>query len=311
MDAEKQQTKEKKNFYITKTCLIITILILTSCFLITELIIGLLTKSNAILADSFHIFGDLITLLISLMTIRLSKREMSNTNTFGWIRAEILGSLINSVFLLALCFTILIDSINRFRDPEPLEKIDLIILIGVGRLFLNIISMSLFLIRSYRQKSSEKEMSMNLKVILLNALGDSLGSIAVILSGFLIKYIPDGSEIQWKLYIDPVLSLLIAIIIMINMVPILKKSSLILLQSVPLDFNVNELKVQILNVQGVSSVSHFYIWALNSEINVASVQIVIQDDSTDHLEIVQSVKNLLKENLIQISTIEIEFKSQK
>jgi zinc transporter 1 len=275
MDLESQSKRPQRKpcCYITKTALIITVIALTFCFFLTEVVVGHLTKSNAIVADSFHIFGDLISLVIGLISVRMSKRQSSLKNTFGWARAEVLGASINAVFLLALCFTILLNSITSFFDPQPLEKIDLILGIGAGSLALNIVSMTLFAIRSCQEKSQNKEMNMNLKVVFLNALGDSLGSMAVIISGLLIKFVPpkDDATFKWKLYIDPVLSLIIAGIIAFNTIPLLKKSSWILLQSVPTNCDIEEIRNKIEKIKGVKAVRSIHIWSLNSEKTVASV----------------------------------------
>lgn len=113
---------------------------------------------------------------------------------------------------------------------------------------------------------------MNIQGVFLNALGDSLGSVAVIVSGLLIKFVPpfETEKAKWKLYVDPTLSLIIACIIIASTVPLLKKSSLILLQGVPLNCNINELRDLIKSVNGITDVHHFHVWSLNSEKLVAS-----------------------------------------
>jgi zinc transporter 1 len=260
---------------LTKTALLVIVIVLTSWFFLVEIVVGYLTKSNALVADSFHMLSDIISLIIGLTALRFSKKESSKKNTFGWARAEVLGSLVNAVFLLALCFTIVVDSISRFLKPEPLEKIDLMLGVGAGGLALNLISLLLFAVQACQERGGEsgsKEMNMNLQGVFLNALGDSLGSVAVIVSGVLIKFAPpeNDTHAQWKLYIDPVLSLIIAGIIVSSTIPLLKKSSLILLQGVPLSCNVEELRQKIFDVKGVVDVHHFHVWSLNSEKMIAS-----------------------------------------
>ena len=78
-----------------------------------ELVVGYLTNSMALVADSFHMLSDVIALLIALVSIKISPKEWSK-NTYGWARAEVVGALINSVFLLALCFSITVEAIQRF-----------------------------------------------------------------------------------------------------------------------------------------------------------------------------------------------------
>ncbi|CAF1009120.1 unnamed protein product [Brachionus calyciflorus] len=298
---------------LTKTVLLIIVIALTSWFFLVELIVGYLTKSNALVADSFHMLSDIISLIIGLTALRFSKKESSKKNTFGWARAEVLGSLINAVFLLALCFTIVVDSISRFFKPEPLEKVELMLGVGAGGLALNLISLLLFAIQACQEKaddSGKKEMNMNLQGVFLNALGDSLGSVAVIISGILVKFAPprDDTHAKWKLYIDPILSLIIATIIVSSTVPLLRKSSLILLQGVPLSLNVDELRNKIFSVNGVIDVHHFHVWSLNSEKMIASahVRLTGEKDEKRDWETVEQVKRLLHRNNIHLTTIQLE-----
>ena len=132
----------------TKTQSIVLMLCLTFLFFFVELLVGHITKSNALLADAFHMLSDIVSLVIGLIAIRMSKKT-SPRNTYGWVRAEVLGSLINSVFLLALCFSIIIEAINRFVEPEKLVKIDLMLIVGGIGLLINLIGVFIFGLHSH------------------------------------------------------------------------------------------------------------------------------------------------------------------
>ena len=86
---------------------------MTGSFMLVELIVGYITNSMALVADSFHMLSDVIALIIAFISIRMSPKEWSK-NTYGWARAEVVGALINSVFLFALCFSITVEAIQRF-----------------------------------------------------------------------------------------------------------------------------------------------------------------------------------------------------
>ena len=113
-----------RRFYQTKTCRLCAMLSLTLSFFVVELVVGNLTKSVALVADAFHMLSDVISLVIGIVAVRFSRRK-SNINTYGWVRAEVVGANINSVFLLALCLTIVFDVIRRFIEPETIENVDL------------------------------------------------------------------------------------------------------------------------------------------------------------------------------------------
>ena len=86
---------------------------MTGSYMLVELVVGYMTNSMALVADSFHMLSDVIALIVAFLSVRMSPKEWSK-NTYGWARAEVVGALINAVFLFALCFTISVDAIQRF-----------------------------------------------------------------------------------------------------------------------------------------------------------------------------------------------------
>ena len=329
----------------TKTQSIVLMLCLTFLFFFVELLVGHITKSNALLADAFHMLSDIVSLVIGLIAIRMSKKT-SPRNTYGWVRAEVLGSLINSVFLLALCFSIIIEAINRFVEPEKLVKIDLMLIVGGIGLLINLIGVFIFGLHSHshelihvskneilensdelkihvtksedQQEESKKvktkrsTKNMNMQGVLLHVLSDALGSLAVILSGLLVKFVPpkDDTTVAWKLYIDPILSLTISILIIISTIPLLKDASLILLQTVPNQVNIEELKSIVRKVSGVIDVHNFHVWSLNSEKLIATAHLCVekqlQNNFDDHL-VIEEVKSVLHKLNIHSTTLQLEY----
>ena len=126
---------------IKPTHSLIIMMILTGFIFLIEIIVGNATHSNTLVADSFHMLSDVISFVIALVAIRVAKNETNSRNTFGWARAEVLGSLINSVFLVALCFSIVVEALNRFFEPHPLKRIDYILAVGAIGLIINLFGM--------------------------------------------------------------------------------------------------------------------------------------------------------------------------
>jgi len=133
----------KRRLFQTKTFRLLAMLCLTFSYFLIELVVGNITKSVALVADSFHMLSDVISLVIAIVAVRIVKRR-SDINTYGWVRAEVVGANINTVFLLALCLTIVFDAIRRFVDPEPIENINLLLIVGSVGLGINIIGLFLF-----------------------------------------------------------------------------------------------------------------------------------------------------------------------
>ena len=123
---------------------LVLMMVLTTFLFILEIVVGHLSKSNSLVADSFHMLSDLNSLVIALVAIVVSEKKPSEKLTFGWTRAEVLGSLFNAVFLLALCFSIIIEAIQRMVDPTPLVHIELMLITGTIGFFINIFGLFLF-----------------------------------------------------------------------------------------------------------------------------------------------------------------------
>ncbi|KAI1854181.1 hypothetical protein JX265_000585 [Neoarthrinium moseri] len=112
---------------------------ISTVFFLVELISGLMVKSLALTADAFHMLNDIISLLVGLWAVRISKRQSTDKFSYGWVRAEILGGFFNAVFLIALCVSIIIESITRFFDPPEISNPQLILIVGCCGLASNLV----------------------------------------------------------------------------------------------------------------------------------------------------------------------------
>lgn len=104
-----------------------------------------MTASLSMLSDSFHMLSDVIALVVALVAVRFAeKTHATNKNTFGWIRAEVMGALVNAVFLTALCFTIVLEAIERFTEPHEIESPLVVVGVGAAGLLINLLGLCLF-----------------------------------------------------------------------------------------------------------------------------------------------------------------------
>ena len=122
---------------------ILSMLGMTGSFMLVELIVGNWTNSMALVADSFHMLSDVIALIIAYISVRMSPRKWQR-NTFGYARAEVVGALINAVFLFALCFSIAVESLKRLLLIETIENPVMILIVGGVGLAINLVGMCLF-----------------------------------------------------------------------------------------------------------------------------------------------------------------------
>jgi len=317
---------------------------MTTAFMLVELVVGYLTNSMALVADSFHMLSDVIALVVALVSIRISPREWSK-NTYGWARAEVVGALINSVFLLALCFSITVEAIQRFLEKDlSIDEPRLILAVGGLGLAINLVGLFLFgevghghshthhshggaEAEGHSQGSQENDSSnteeqgkkksqgasgrqMNITGVFLHVLADALGSVVVIISASVIWL----SDWEYRNYLDPVLSLLIVIIICVSTWPLLRDSTLILLNSIPSHIDLMDLEKRLVSsVNGVSSIHELHIWRLVGTRVVASCHLEVAEHSADqdpvqhNMMVARQVKEFFHKEGIHSTTIQLEF----
>ena len=154
---------------------------------------------------------------------------------------------------------------------------------------------------------------MNIHGVFLHVLSDALGSIAVLISGLLVKFVPPENDpsVKWKLYIDPVLSLVISILIISSTIPLLKEASLVLLQTVPSRLNIEELKNIVRKIPGVIDFHHFHVWSLNSEKLIGTAHLCVDKKETnsnlDNNLVLEEVKRVLHNFDIHSTTLQLEY----
>ncbi|XP_047429702.1 zinc transporter 1a [Mugil cephalus] len=124
---------------------LLCMLSLTFGFFIVEVVVSRMTSSLSMLSDSFHMLSDVIALVVALVAVRFAeKTHATNKNTFGWIRAEVMGALVNAVFLTALCFTIVLEAVERFTEPHEIESPIVVAGVGAAGLLINLLGLCLF-----------------------------------------------------------------------------------------------------------------------------------------------------------------------
>ncbi|KAL8990066.1 MAG: hypothetical protein Q9169_008215 [Polycauliona sp. 2 TL-2023] len=130
---------------LSKSTRIIILLAIDSAFFLLELIVGYGVHSLALVADSFHMLNDVLSLCVGLWAVKVANgKSSSKMYTYGWQRAETLGALVNGVFLVALCLSIFLDAIQRFVEPQTVSNPRLVLVVGCFGLLSNILGLFLF-----------------------------------------------------------------------------------------------------------------------------------------------------------------------
>ncbi|KAG2216570.1 hypothetical protein INT45_001385 [Circinella minor] len=295
----------------------------TGAFFLAEITVGYYVSSLALVADSFHMLNDMLSLGVALWAIKAAKR--SNTDnpkySYGWQRAEILGALINAVFLLALCVLIVIEAIQRFVEPEPVTNPLLVLIVGCCGLAGSLLGMFLFHEHghghSHGDHHHDKEKQedhhehvhgsgghLNMKGIFLHVLGDALGNLGVIATALIIWL----TEWSFRFYFDPIISLVISAIIFGSAIPLVRTTSYILLQAVPKNIKIDQLKIDLLQLEGILAIHELHIWQLSDTKNIASVHVLLKEQS-NYMIVATNIRKLLHSYDVHSITIQPEFTS--
>ena len=224
-------------------------LLLTSTFLIVEVVAGLITNSLALLSDAAHMFTDAAALAIALVAIKIGKMPADNKRTFGYQRFEILAALFNAMMLFVVAIYILYEAYQRFSQPPEIQSMGMMIVAAVG-LVINLISMKILF--------SSSEESLNVKGAYLEVLSDAVGSIGVIIGAIIIYFTGWG-------WVDTVVAVLIGFWVLPRTWVLLKQSINILLEGVPEEIDIEQLRNDLLALQDVESIHQLKVWAITSK----------------------------------------------
>ena len=224
-------------------------LALTSTFLIIEVIAGFMTQSLALLSDAAHMFTDAAALAIALVAIKIGKMPADDKRTFGYQRFEILAALFNALMLFVVAIYILYEAYQRFSQPAEIQSLGMMIVATIG-LIINLISMKILF-------SSSKE-SLNIKGAYLEVLSDALGSVGVIVAAIVIYFT------GWT-WVDTLVAVLIGFWVLPRTWILLKQSINILLEGVPEEIDIEQLRNDLLALEGVQNIHQLKVWAVTSK----------------------------------------------
>ncbi|EAL86816.2 hypothetical protein V6Z96_008462 [Aspergillus fumigatus] len=296
---------------------LILVISISASFFLAEIAVGFYTRSLALVADAFHYLNDLVGFIVALVALKISQRSKHPKElSFGWQRAQLLGAFFNGVFLLSLGISIFLQSIDRFVSLERIENPKLVLIVGCVGLALNLIS-GLFLHEhdhgesntvdspdngvelSTALSSLERRNSLSTRVlrphvehrhnvksqakkghdlgmmgVLIHVLGDAANNLGVIIAALVVW----KAKYEGRYYADPAVSMAIAIVILLSSLPLVRKSGTILLQSVPLGVDPEDVKHDLEAIPGVESVHELHIWRLNQEKALASVHLAVSDE---------------------------------
>ncbi len=243
-----------KNIFIT--------VLLNLLITVGEVIGGLLSGSVSLLTDATHNFSDVLALILSWIAKKVSIKERTLKQTFGFKRAEIFAAFINSLSLLIISFFLIFEAIQRFFKPAEISSM-IVVWLAAASILLNGVSVLLI--------NKEAKESMNMKSAYLHLFTDMMTSIAVLIGGLLMKFF------GWY-WFDAVLSLLIAGYLIYNSVAILRDAAKIMLEFTPVNIDIKQISDEVQKLELVKNIHHVHIWQLDEKEMLFEAHIDLEQD---------------------------------
>jgi len=265
--------------------------LLTTSFMIAEVIGGFVTNSLALLSDAGHMLSDAVSLALSLLAFKLGEKTATAAKTYGYKRVEMLAALCNGVVLIVISVYIFIEAIRRFKEPVEIASNGMLIIAVLG-LLINILSAWILM------RGGDVKGNLNLRSAFLHVLGDLLGSVGAIIAALLIKFF------GWTAA-DAIASILVSILVIISGWRVTRDTVHILMEGAPQHINVEEVKSTLLNIPIVKEVHDLHIWSVTSDFQVLTCHLIIKGNETQ--SVLKEATYVLKEKFhVEHVTIQVE-----
>lgn len=269
--------------------LVITIF-LNAVFVAVELSYGFITNSTALIADAGHNASDVLGLLLAWAAVMLTRKQPSKRYTYGLRSTSILAALANAMLLLFACGAIAWEAAHRFSEPPAIAGLPVSIVAGVG-IVINGLS-ALLLMKGGKE-------DLNIRGAYLHMAADTAVSLAVVITGITMLYT------KWY-WLDPAMSLVIVLVILIGTWGLLRESLQLALNAVPAQIDAPGIDIYLCQLEGVTEIHDLHIWGLSTTETALTVHLVMPDGHPGD-DFMDEVVTTLKERFaVHHSTLQIE-----
>ncbi|MEO6805059.1 MAG: cation diffusion facilitator family transporter [Edaphobacter sp.] len=235
-------------------------MVLTLAYVIATFYFGLRSHSLALISEAGHNLSDLLAIALSFVAVYFQARPATDQKTFGYQRAGVLAAFVNAVTLVVLSAWIAIEAIHRIGAPMPVQPRVMMYVAAAGVLMNGTVAALLWRFAG----------DVNIRSVFLHMLGDTLSTAAVIAGGAAILF----TGMTW---IDPVLSILIAGMILWSSVGIVRETLNILLEGTPRNLHLGEVRRAMASVDGVLNVHDLHVWSLGSQSHALASHVTIAE----------------------------------
>jgi cobalt-zinc-cadmium efflux system protein len=237
---------------------LILVTLLTAVYMLAEAAGGWWTGSLALFADAGHMLADVAALTLALIAVWFGSRPATPGKTFGYYRLEILAAFINGIALVAIAFFIFYEAYLRWLAPTPIRSVPMTI-VAAGGLVVNLVCARLL--------HTERHDDLNVRGAWLHIMSDALGSVGAIVAGIIITLSESYAA-------DPVISALIALLIIWSSWHLIREATNVLLEGTPAHINLAAVEDAILQTDGVAQVHDLHVWTITSGREALSAHVV-------------------------------------
>lgn len=262
----------------------------TLAYVVVTFIAGLRAHSLALLSEAGHNVSDFLALLLSFAAVYFQSRPADDSKTFGYQRAGVLAAFVNAATLILISLWIGVEAIHRLSNPVAVQPRLMMIVAAAGVVMNGVIAALLWGVAR----------DVNLRSAFLHMAGDTLSTAAVIAGGA-------GILLTGRNWIDPVLSLLIAALILWSSIGIVRETLNILLEGTPRDCSIGEIRAGMEAVEGVVNVHDLHIWCLGSQSRALACHVTIADIPPSESACILAQLNHLLHSHFHISHTTIQF----
>lgn len=263
---------------------------LTGVYFVIELAIGIHTGSVAVISDAFHTFSAVGGVVLAIFAARIARRPANEQRTFGSLRAEIIGALLNGAFLLAMAILVLVMGYMRLQNPIDLPTTPMLIA-AAGGIITEIVSLKLL----YAGQKGD----LNMKGAYWHIIQTFVGSILIIVTALVI-------ELTGFLEIDPLLGMAFGVILLYASWGIMRDAIKILMEGAPEEIDLGGVIERLKALPDVNDVHHVHAWTLTSNKHVFSAHLRATNEDVAAAVLRQAHELLRNESGFYLSTLQIE-----
>ena len=263
----------------------------TFCYVVATFYFGVRAHSLALISEAGHNVSDMLAIVLSFVAVYFQTRPATDEKTFGYQRAGVLAAFVNALTLIVLAAWIALAALHRFAAPEPIQPRLMMIVAAAGVLMNGCIAGLLWRFSG----------DVNIRSVFLHMLGDTLSTAAVIAGGAGILF----TGLTW---IDPLLSIIIAAMILYSSAGIVRETLHILLEGTPRNFRLHDIRASMQSVEGVLNVHDLHVWSLGSSSHALASHVTIAEmPLSDCGEILEGINLALRQRFhIHHTTIQFE-----